>query len=243
MGVYYSQYLIPTSALGRYRPSIDTVVALVRRLEIHRWIETHWKKVLIAGPEHTTKTLSEAFAEDLSVFFDLGGPMFIGPFLCPDPSIFWGEETVRSDGRWKAYDFDEDPAAILRPQYVNEISLTITQTPHLVPDGYSDNREAPCPSCGTDFLRARPSKNEDLDLSLWNFRAGLDLYWADPCRTCGQSCPTDISAALPLFTFGLRVSPPAKSRPPHSHGFADPSLLADLEEITGVPFKMVPSWS
>ena len=79
MGVYYSQYLIPTTELGRYRPSLDVVVALVHRLEAHRWIKPDWKDVRILGAEHRTTTLSAAFAEDLSVFFDLGGPPLSGP--------------------------------------------------------------------------------------------------------------------------------------------------------------------
>lgn len=79
MGVYYSQYLIPTTERGRYRPSLQPVVALVQRLEAHRWIQPRWKDVRIIGAEHRTTTLSAAFAEDLSVFFDLGGPILIGP--------------------------------------------------------------------------------------------------------------------------------------------------------------------
>jgi hypothetical protein len=240
MGVYYSQYLIPTTELGRYRPSLDVVVALVRRLEANRWIEPDWKDVRILGAEHRTTTLSAAFAEDLSVFFDLGGPIAVGPFVSPDPVTFWGAEAVRPDGRSKAYDFDEDETAILKVEYVDVVHLIVTQTPHLVPN--DEIRQAPCPSCGTDFLH-ESSREEEPDLALWSLLADVRVHLAEPCRTCGQSCPRDLSAPLPLFTFALRVSPPPKSSPPHSHGFADASLLNDLEDVTGIPFKMAPNWS
>ena len=241
MGVYYSQYLIPTSELGRYRPSLETLVALVRRLEAHQWIGPHWKDVPIVGSEHHTTTLSAAFKEDLSVFFELGGPILIGPFSSPDPATYWGAAPERPDGRWRAYDFDEDEAAILKAEYVDEVRLIVTPTPHLVPN--DENRSALCPSCGTDYLYEAPRKGEGADLARWSFRAGLRIHLADPCRTCGKPCPIELVAPLPFFTFALHVSPPPKSSPPHSHGFADASLLTDLEEVTGIPFKMAPDWS
>ena len=240
MGVYYSQYLIPTTQLGRYRPSLETVAALVQRLETHRWIEPQWKDVRIVGSEHRTTTLSAAFAEDLSVFFDLGGPILIGPFRPPDPATFWGAEDVRPDGRSKAYDFDEDEAAILKPEYVDEAELIITQIPHIVPT--EEMRVVLCPSCDTDYLYERLRRGDESDLAVWSSRAGVRLHLADPCRNCGKPCPPELLTPLPLFTFALRLSPPPKSTPAHSHGFADPTLLADLEDVTGIPFKLVPSW-
>ena len=143
---------------------------------------------------------------------------------------------MRPDGRSKAYDFDEDETAILNVEYVDAVHLIVTQTPHLVPN--DEIREAPCPSCGTDFLY-ESSREEEPDLALWSLLAGVRVHLADPCRTCGQACPPDLSAPLPLFTFALRVSPQPKSSPLHSHGFADASLLnsrslrQDRKEVRG----------
>jgi hypothetical protein len=247
MGVYYRQYLVPERAGVRYRPDEATLAALVTRLQDLKWIDPAWRTVRTVGVGHESTAAPRSVAEDASVFRALDSPLVMGPFPSPPPRVFWGDHTTRADGLSRAYDFREDPEAILLPQYNDEVTLVSADVPCLVStnaysDAYPD--QAACAQCGGELVvDVEELFADDPERTAWFGSAGVARVLPTPCRACGAPVALQELAELPLFSFAVVLAPPTKSTPARDEGAADPVLLDALRELTGVPFEMYPEYS